>query len=553
MFKYALLSVTAAVLGLLLTPVVRRLAFRLGAVDEPGGRHVHTQRIPRLGGLALLAAFTGALGIGWVVDQFVTDIFFGYGDGCLWLLAGALLVAAVGVADDIWSLGPAQKLCVQCAAGALTLLGGYGVTLVTNPLTGGHIDLGWFGPVVTVAWVVGITNAFNLIDGLDGLAAGVALIVSTTLLVVSVAEGRVDTALLAAALAGAVVGFLYYNFSAASIFLGDSGSLLLGYVLSVLAIESSHKGTTAVVIIVPILALGLPITDTLLAMVRRVLRALHVVRTDPERNEYRFFVVGSASIFRADRDHIHHRLMTLGLTQRRVVLLLYGVCLLFGATAALAVTAHGMQATLMVAAIAGASYFGVRHLGYGEVQIFRRGILLPLFELPLLDRRPLHALIDVGFILIAYLTATLLVSGGVLGPVARGYFLQSVALVAAVKLITLVSSGLYKRAYRYTNAGDLLGVVKGITKAEAVTAVAVAVACGIPRSAGTLLMLDFYLTATFVIGARVLFKVLEGLHHENTAADVRGALIYGAGSRRRDALAPAAAQPGPGLSSHRLH
>ncbi|MFQ5668538.1 MAG: glycosyltransferase family 4 protein, partial [Candidatus Binatia bacterium] len=228
MLKYALLSGTAAILGLLLTPVVRYLARRLGAVDEPGGRHVHQHRIPRLGGLALLAAFLGTVGAGWVVDAWLTDVFFGYGWGLRWLLAGTVVVTAVGVADDIWSLGPVPKLCFQVLAGVLALLGGYGISAVTNPFTGGLVDLGWFAIPVTLLWVVGITNAFNLIDGLDGLAAGVALIVSTTLLLVSVAAGRVDAALLSATLAGAVAGFLYYNFGPASIFLGDSGRLLLG-------------------------------------------------------------------------------------------------------------------------------------------------------------------------------------------------------------------------------------------------------------------------------------------------------------------------------------
>ncbi|MFQ5668772.1 MAG: hypothetical protein ACE5I7_20420, partial [Candidatus Binatia bacterium] len=316
--------------------------------------------------------------------------------------------------------------------------------------------------------------------------------------------------------------------------------------LSVLAVDSAHKGTTAVVILVPILALGLPIMDTLLAMLRRLLRALQVVCTDPERNEYRFFVVGSASVFRADRDHIHHRLVTLGLTQRRAVLLLHGACVVLGVTAALAVTARGAHATLLVAAVSVAMAVGIRKLGYGEVQILRRGTLLPLFELRVLSRRPFHALVDSGFIVVAYLGALLVANGFVLGPAARSYFLRSVVIVAAVKLMTFVYSDLYQRSYRYTNAADLVGVVKGVTGAEGAAAVVLAVVYGIPDHVAAVLLLDFYLTATLVVGARLSFKVLEVLARNNGTSDTHPVLICGAGTGGTTFLQQLQQNPGLG-------
>ncbi len=530
MLKYALLGATAVMLGLLLTPVVRWLALRLGAVDEPGGRRIHGGRIPRLGGLAVFAAFVTTMAIGYAFDRLFHDVFLGYGwaEGCVF--AGAVVVVTAGVVDDIWSLGPLPKLGFQILAGAMALAGSCGIETITNPFTGGLIQLGWLAVPATLLWVVGITNAFNLIDGLDGLAAGVSLIAAATLFVVSTAAGRIEVAVLSVVLAGTLAGFLCYNFNPASIFLGDSGSLLLGFLLSVLSIESAQKGATAIVILVPILALGLPIMDTLLAMLRRLLRALRVVRTDPERNEYHFFVIGSASVFRADRDHIHHRLLALGLTQRRAVLLLYGVCVALGVLAFLAVTARGVHATMLVALVGLATYVGIRKLGYREVEILRRGTLLPLFELPVVSRRAFHALIDSLFIAAAYWGSFLVVEGAVLEPSTRSYFLRSVLIVVAVKLIVFASSDLYERTYRHSDARDLIGVMKGLAAAQLATGLMLAVVYGVPLHFTAIVLLDFYLTATLVVGARVSFRVLEALARAPAARQARPVLIYGVGS-----------------------
>jgi UDP-GlcNAc:undecaprenyl-phosphate GlcNAc-1-phosphate transferase len=527
--KYALLGVTAAVLALLLTPVVRLMALRLGAFDEPGGRRIHQGRIPRLGGVALLAALIGTIALERLAD-YLLGTFHGYSWRWDFVLAGALIVAATGAADDLWSVGPFTKVAFQILGGLLALAAGYGITSVTNPLTGTTIQLGWLAWPLTLLWVIGITNAFNLIDGLDGLAAGVALIASGTLLVASLAAERIDVALLCVVLAGALAGFLYYNFSPASIFLGDSGSLLLGYLLAVLSIQSAHKGATTVVILVPILALGLPIMDTLLAILRRVLRALRVVRLDHERNEYRFLVIGSASVFNADRDHIHHRLLALGLTHRRAVLVLYGVCVALSCLALLAVQASGGYTAALVTVVGVATFVGVRKLGYHEVEVLRHGMLLPLFELPVLNRRLLHALVDAGFVVAAYSVSFFVVHGGSLERTVRAYLLLSVAVVAAVKLGVFIYSGVYQRTYRYTNAGDLLALVKAVAAAQLAAIAVLAVVYGLPSHAVALLALDGYVTATLVIGARASFKLLEVMAHGLAEVQGRPALIYGAGA-----------------------
>lgn len=344
--SYALVFASAVGLALVLTPAVRALALRFGVVDHGGGRHVHAGGVPRLGGIALLCAASGAVGLAIALGVDVGGMLAVHGWNGPHLAAGVILVWLLGVVDDVRGVRPLVKIAVQTLAALIAVQGGYRFDAVTNPLTGGYIGLGPLGSLATLAWIVGITNAFNLIDGLDGLAAGTGLIAAITLFLVSLVEARPEAALLGAALAGALVGFLRFNFSPATIFLGDSGSLLLGYVLSVLSIQSLQKGTTAVVLLVPVLTLGLPILEASVTVVRRAV------------------VDGIASIFQADRQHIHHRLLVLGMTHRRAVLLLYAVGVIFGALAFLAVTARGVGNAAIVGTAAVATLIGIRKLGY---------------------------------------------------------------------------------------------------------------------------------------------------------------------------------------------
>ena len=342
---------TAAALAVLVTPAVRAAALQFDVVDRGGGGRVQRGRVPRLGGIALLIAGAGALAAAQVLGIGVVDLLESSGWRLRWLGAGALVVLLLGAVDDVRGVRPVTKLAMQTLAALIALRGGYGFGAVTNPFTGGIIALEPFGGVLTVLWIVGITNAFNLIDGLDGLAAGTGLIASITLFLVALAEARPDAAVMAATLAGVLTGFLRFNFNPASIFLGDAGSLLLGYLLSVLSIQSLQKGPTAVVILVPVLTLGLPILEAAATIARRA------------------FVAGIASVFQADRAHIHHRLLDLGMTQRRAVLVLYGVCAAFGALAFLAVSMNGIGNAAIVGGVAAAAYLGLRRLGY---QLFQK-------------------------------------------------------------------------------------------------------------------------------------------------------------------------------------
>jgi UDP-GlcNAc:undecaprenyl-phosphate GlcNAc-1-phosphate transferase len=341
------LAALAAGLALAVTPGVRALARRLGAVDLPGPGRVHGHPVPLLGGVAILVAALGAPVLAELAGLEVRSVLAAGGWNVPWLLAGTAVIVLTGVVDDVRALAPAPKLALQVVAAGLALRGGYGLAGVTNPFTGDYLTFGIAGAALaTVAWIVLITNAFNLIDGLDGLASGVALIASVTLLVVAASEGRVGAVLLWATLIGALAGFLRYNFNPASIFLGDTGSLLVGYWVSVLSLQSLQKGAAAVVILVPILALGLPIMDTYVALGRRALGS------------------GVGTIFRADRAHVHDRLLQSGMSHRRAVLVLYAACVGFGALAFVAVVVQGTGNALVVGLVAGGTYAVIRSLRY---------------------------------------------------------------------------------------------------------------------------------------------------------------------------------------------
>lgn len=304
----------AFVTALLLTPIVVRLALRMGAVASRGGRHIHSRTVPRLGGLALAG--------GWCVSIWSFRWLDGSGHLIVeqhsrWLLGvvvGALALCIVGAVDDVRGLRATHKLIAQVAVALFAYACGFRIEAVSLPFIG-TLSMGVFAVPVTVAWIVGITNALNLIDGLDGLAAGVSFFAAFTGFAVAILNGSPLAALVFAPLMGVLLGFLIFNFNPARIFMGDSGSYFLGYVLATTSLAGSiqQKASTAVSLLVPMIALGLPIFDTLFSMLRRFI----------ERRP----------IFAADRGHVHHRLLEIGLTHRRAVVLLYGVSVTFAACA----------------------------------------------------------------------------------------------------------------------------------------------------------------------------------------------------------------------------
>jgi UDP-GlcNAc:undecaprenyl-phosphate GlcNAc-1-phosphate transferase len=296
-----LCALAAAGVVLALTPAAARLARRVGAVDEPSGRRIHLQPTPRLGGLALLAGFLAPVMLFLPVDT-----------GSRAIVLGALLIALIGAVDDIWSLSPAVKLLGQLACAALPAAAGVTIDHVTLPFLG----VGDLGPAqypLTMLWFVALVNMINFTDGMDGLAAGVSGLGATTFAIIAASLGRADPAIMAAALAGACAAFLVFNFHPAKIFMGDSGSMLLGFVIAGVAVDGVMKSAAAVAVVVPLIVLAIPILDTSFVVMKRL--------------KYRLPVYG------ADRTHFHHRFFTIGWSQRKTVLALYGWCALMGSVA----------------------------------------------------------------------------------------------------------------------------------------------------------------------------------------------------------------------------
>lgn len=331
-----------------LTPLVCKLAYRVGATSHPGGRHINSLAVPRLGGLALAAATLSPLVALFVVDSEVARIIRVSRTAAMALVAGTLFMCLVGAWDDVRGLRAGPKLLAQVLAASFAFATGFRIDGLLIPLFG-PVALGALAPIVTVIWIVGITNAVNLIDGLDGLAAGVVFFAAATNLIVAILSGAglgaVFVCLVMASLMGALLGFLFYNFNPARIFMGDSGSYFLGYTLALTSLLSPiQKASTAVSLVIPVLALGLPIFDTLLSIARRY--------------------VARQPVFSADRGHIHHRLLDRGLTHRRTVVTLYGITFLF-AGFAIATTIERAWVAGMAVLGASAVLFGlVRFLGY---------------------------------------------------------------------------------------------------------------------------------------------------------------------------------------------
>jgi UDP-GlcNAc:undecaprenyl-phosphate GlcNAc-1-phosphate transferase len=318
----------------MVTPLTIQLGRRMGAVDLPGGRKIHRQPIPRIGGLAVFAGFFAGLAFAAVATGSFPSTLSKvsvYWQGMALAATGILLV---GLVDDIRGLSFYWKFAAQTTAAVFVWLCGFRIEILTHPL-GGELELGILSLPLTVLWIVGITNAVNLIDGLDGLATGIALITALAVGVIAFVRAELGVTAASVALAGSLMGFLRFNFNPARIFLGDSGSMFLGFVLAVTAVRGSQKGPTAVAILVPLLVLGLPLLDTGAAVVRRLYRLGH--RGAHTNGALRHVLGNFREVFQADRGHIHHRLLEVGMSQRWAVLLLYGVGSLFALCAFLLV------------------------------------------------------------------------------------------------------------------------------------------------------------------------------------------------------------------------
>jgi len=524
MLKYLILFLLAFACSLLFTPVVEAVARKLGALDLPGGRKVHDHPIPRLGGFSIFVTFNLILVIASQIDFFFFPTDFLKEINFLWLTVASVIMLGVGAVDDFRRIPSSIKFFSQIIAGLIVALACVKIQVITLPF--GTIDLGIWSIPVTILWVVAITNAINLLDGLDGLAAGTSFIVCLAMFGISLLNQNIGIALCSAILAGSIIGFLKYNFYPASIFLGDSGAYFLGFILSVLPLLGGLKGTATFAILIPILALGLPIIDTGLSMVRRLLRSLHIMEIDEEKNEIKFFFLDGFSMFRADRDHIHHRLLRMGFTQRKAVILLYAISLILGGLAFFSVYFKNINYALFLTTIGLASYMGVKKLGYSEIQILRNGALLPLFDAPVVNIRILRFFVDMAFIALSYYLAFLLRFEGTFGPSIKEYYITTIPLVLTIKMGIFYLSGLYKGAWRYTSVSDVVKMLKAVALGCFVSALVLWAIPGYGVISLSVLVIDFNILFFLVTGARTSFRVLEHFQISNNHHG-RKVLIFG--------------------------
>ena len=329
-----------------LTRYVRDFATARGWVASPTQeRHLHKSPLPRLGGVAIFLSFSVSVGAAVLLTMHSPHAHSFPLKTLLTILIPAALVFLLGVYDDIRGVGPYFKFGVQGIAGALLYFGG--LRIVNIPVLSGTHVFPWFvGLPLTVLWVLAITNAFNLIDGLDGLAAGSALFSTLVAFVVALQGGQSLVTVMTIALAGAILGFLRFNFNPATIFLGDSGSLFIGFLLSAMALEGAQKAPTIVAVAIPVVSFGLPILETALSIVRRL--------------------IAGRPVFTADREHIHHKLLQHGMTHRQVVILLYGVSAIFALLSLFLLWPTGSSLGLVLAVLGVGIWIGVQHLGYLE-------------------------------------------------------------------------------------------------------------------------------------------------------------------------------------------
>ena len=342
---YLGIFVVAVLTSFLFTRGIRNIANTRGWVYAPASsRHIHKDLVPRLGGIAIFGAFA-LVATALVAIPSLPGVDASLSRRTVYYILGpATIVFLLGLIDDFRSLKAQFKFAIQAAAGTLLFFGGFGVFHL--PLLFGEHQPGWFALPLTILWVIWITNAFNLLDGMDGLAAGSALFSTVTVFVVSLVSGNFLVSSLTLALAGAILGFLRFNFNPATIFLGDCGSLFIGFMLSALALAGTQKTPTLVAVAIPVVSFGLPVLETVLSVLRRFL--------------------SGQPLFAADRGHIHHKLLERGFSQQRVVLILYVVSAACGLLSLFLLYPSGPMLGIVLFVIFAGVWLGVQHLGYHE-------------------------------------------------------------------------------------------------------------------------------------------------------------------------------------------
>jgi len=520
----ALSPLLAALLSFMLTPLTQRLAVRIGAVDRPGPRKVHSTAVPRLGGLAVVAsgAIVAALLL-WSalpqVDRVADNVALG-------LTFGLLPILICSVADDLRPLRALPKFAAHIAGASIAVA--FGIQLGAQVhLFGRTLDLGWLAIPISILWLVGLTNAFNIVDGLDGLSAGLALVSAVSLAGAALFVGQYGLAMLALVLAGALAGFLPYNVYPARIFLGDSGATAIGFTLGCLALRGGSTLSSGLAILAPILVLGLPIAETLVSMARRLVRGLRSG--------------GRLGIFEADAGHFHHRLLALGLDTRRTVLILYAVGVTLALTGYLSLFLTHKKAVVVLLTVVTAAFVALSRLGYDEFAVIRRGDLLRIYEVPVLRGSLFGVFIDLAITVLA-VYATFVLKYDDWRLVTNRYGATwLLAVVPPVCLASFSAFGLYQRVWRFAGAEDLARCSLAATTGVGASAV-LSVLFNRMTPPLTWFGTCYLLMLAGLNGSRASYRLLQD-SWKRSRAEGEPVLIYGAGRLGTSAVSELLSRP----------
>lgn len=500
----------AALLSSALAPVARRIALRVNAVDLPGERKVHANPIPRLGGLAIVGALLAVIGVieytgRWPSITLPPDFSLG-------MIAGLVPVLIVSIIDDITPLGAKIKFLAHFGGAGIAVA--LGVRL--NPeihLFGYAITIGWVAIPLSMLWIAGVTNAFNIVDGLDGLAAGLALISAISLGAVAIIVGRYGTAVAALTLAGAIVGFLPWNLYPARMFMGDSGSASIGFFLACLALRGGSTTSTGLAVVLPLVVLGLPVAETLVSMARRYLRRVESG--------------GANGMFDADRGHFHHRLLDLGLDHRRAVLTLYGVGLLLAACGFASLFLTAKYAAVLLVTLLVAAFIGIGRLDYDEFAVLRRGLALRVYDTPVLKSTIFVVFADLALVVTALYFAIVLKYDDWGLTATRMLARDLVVFVPASTVLVFWSFRQYRGAWRLAGVDDFIRSSTAVLVA-AITGFTLAMAVSNLHIPATLGIIFTLLALILVNGARLSYRVVA-MWTARTSHRGMPVLIYGAG------------------------
>ncbi len=518
----------AAVISYALTPSVGRLAIWLGALDQPGPRKIHQHPIPRLGGLAVLGAIASV-----AVATFWLSPWTGWqlpGRLCLGIALGLLPIVAVSIRDDMKPLPPLPKFVAHLVGAAIVV--GFGVSLNSEVhMFGQTITIGWLAWPLSVLWLVGTTNAFNIVDGLDGLSAGLALISAFALCGVFVFANQSAMAGVALVLAGGLAGFLPYNMFPARMFFGDTGATAVGFCLGAFALRGGTTLSAGFATLLPMFVLGLPIAETMISMARRLLKRLG--QKD------------AGGVFEPDSNHMHHRLLRLGIEHPHAVFILYGAGVFLAGSALASMFMTARESALFVVALLLTGFLGVRRLGYDEFAIIRTGVALRVYEAPVLNKSMFAVFVDVVIVATAVVVAVGLKTDDWNLTGARSAVLAMVAVLAPITVTVFWRMGLYRGSWRQAGAEDF---------ARACGAVFVAALLGMtarmmlaPQEPGLSVFSIYALVSVVLVtGSRASYQILVA---SRWSAGNNGSptLIYGAGRKGVTALRELAADLGASL------